>query len=85
MALLNLSLYALCVAFSYKVAGGLLCGAGLVAVDTAVIVWWSVWLKDFAYTPEIIINVWVTFALVAGYAAARVNKKHKSDSLGEAS
>jgi hypothetical protein len=84
-ALLNLSLYALCIAFSYKAAGWLLCGVGLVAVDTAVIVWWSVLLRDFGYTPEIVINVWVIIALVAGYVVAKVNKTHPSERPEETS
>ncbi|MGI6166720.1 MAG: hypothetical protein ACOYIA_01105 [Eubacteriales bacterium] len=70
VALLNVSLFALCVVFSYRAAGWLLCGAGLVAVDTAVIAWWSVWLRDSGYIPEILINLWVIIALVAGYIVA---------------
>ncbi|HOA84612.1 MAG: hypothetical protein GX057_06770 [Clostridiales bacterium] len=69
-ALLFLSLFALCVVFSYRAAGWLLCGAGLVAADTAVIIWWSVWLRDSGYIPEILINLWVIMALVAGYVVA---------------
>ena len=77
------TLLILCLLFSYRRPGWLICAAALVLVDISVAVWLIFYKKDLSYLIDIGLHCWIIGVLIAAYfmqrAATRPAKAKKTD------
>ncbi|MBQ9079739.1 MAG: hypothetical protein IJY27_01585 [Clostridia bacterium] len=69
------ALFVLCIVFSYRRPGWLICAAVMTLLDISVAVWFIISKHDASYYVDIAVHSWIIIALIAGYILQRVSSR----------
>ena len=72
IALLCVCLFALCVVFSYRKPGWLLCGTSLTAADAAFVLYLTIRYGGSGFNAALAFDAWIIIVLCAGYLAPKL-------------